>query len=134
MDIGGLIQNLGSNSITATAIYGLALLSFLDFASGVAKALSVAGDGIGGTSFKFTYVGTWAGAKGTKLVNIILALVVGVAMPDLDLLGFQVDPIGTLALGWAATFGASLVSSIKQNVDPADKTAVPEEAAAGKAG
>lgn len=134
MDIGNLLQSLIENNVTGTAVYGLALLSILDFLTGITKAFRIPGDGIAGTSFKFTYVGAWAGAKGTKFINIVLVLVAGAAMPDLTIVGFTIDPISGLGIGWAATFAASLVSSIKQNADPSDQTAVPEEAAAGKAG
>ena len=134
MDIGSLLQSLGNNTVTATAIYGAAILSIVDFLTGITKALSIKGDGIAGTSFKFTYVGAWAGAKGTKLINIIVVLIAGAAMPDVSAAGISIDPIATLGIGWAATFSASLVSSIKQNVDPSDRTAVPEEVASGKAG
>lgn len=134
MDIGSIIQGLAANSVTATVIYGLALLSFADFVTGITKAISVAGTGIGGTSFQLVYFDSWVKSKGTKLINIILVMIVGTAMPDLTVLGFSVDPVTGLGVGWAATMAFSLLDSIKTNASPGDKVAVPQEVVAPGAG
>ena len=129
MDIGSLIQNVLAGTGTATAIYGLVLLSIVDFATGVVKAASVKGDGIGGTSFKLAYVGSWAQSKGGKIVNILILLIAGEAAPDFTLVGLEVNPLSTVGLAMSASVALELFGSIKDNVNPANRLAVPMEVA-----
>ncbi len=111
MDIGNLIQNITGNSITATAIYGLVVLYAVDFATGVSAAIR---DKV----FQWEWLDVWVRANGTRLFNIIFVLLAGAAVPALDVLGFQVNPLTTLGVGWAATSAASAVASIGKNVNP----------------
>lgn len=129
MDIGNLINSVLSDGGPATAIYGLVVLSAADFLTGVAKAFSVSGDGVAGTSFKLAYVGMWAQSKGTKLINILILLIAGAASPDFNVLGFEVNPLAALGLTMAATVALELAGSIKDNVSTANRVAVPQEVA-----
>lgn len=129
--IGAIIAQLGAGTITATTIYGLALLSFLDFVTGITKAFQTPGDGFLHSAFKLAYFDAWVKTKATKLINVILVLVVGQALPDFSVLGFNIAPITGLGVAWGGTFAASLIGSIKDNVDPSNRIAVPDEALIG---
>lgn len=118
MDIGSLIQNVLGSGVTATAIYGLVLLFTVDFVTGVSKAIS-------GHAFDFAYFDSWVRSRGTRLINIIVVLLAGAAAPSFTVLGFDINPLTTLGVGWAATAAATAIKSITDNVNPADHTVVP---------
>lgn len=120
MGIGELIQGVLGNNITATAIYGLVVLFFVDFLTGVTKAISR-------ERFDFAYFDSWVRSKGVRLVNILLVLIAGAALPNLNILGFEVNPLTTLGMAWAATSAATVVASIYDNVNPDNRRAIPEE-------
>lgn len=119
MGIGELFQGILGNSVTATAIYGLVLLFAVDFITGVAKAVSL-------HKFDFAYVDSWVRFKGIRLINVLVVLLAGAAAPSFSVLGLDINPLTSLGVAWAASSALTAIDSIKDNVNPADKTAVPE--------
>lgn len=133
VDFGSLIDQLFADPATSTAIYGIVLLAFLDFATGTLRSIA-------DKTFAWSALDVWVRGKvAGRVIPLVLLLIAGQAAPDLTVLGLSVNILGATAMAGAATFAAAEVASIIENVNrnvenpvPNDNLAEPQAASAAR--
>ena len=120
MDFGHLVL-AAFQGPTGIAIWGVALLGALELVTGILKAVAK-------SQFTFDLVDVWVRTQlAGRILPIVVVLIAGAASPDFSVLGLDVNPLTTLGLAGAATYAASALASIVNNVNPAAADTPPTE-------
>jgi hypothetical protein len=120
MDFGHLVL-AAFQGPTGIAIWGIAVLAAVELVTGVLKAFAK-------SQFSLTLIDVWVRTQlAGRVLPIVIVLVAGAASPDFSVLGLDVNPLTALGLAGAATYAASAIASIMDNVNPAAADTPPTE-------
>lgn len=92
------------------AVVGVVALAILEFATGVLRSVAA-------KQFDVTLVDTWVRKTiAGRVLPIILLLLFGAFVPDLSIIGLQIDILTVTGTTAAAAFAASAIGSILENI------------------
>ena len=110
-----------TNTLEAKAIVAMATLALLDFVTGSLRAIQAG-------QFTLDAFATWVRVSLIHVVIVTLVIITGKALGPLSFGDVQIDVISLAGLAGAASFCATALKSIMDNLNPAVRDTVPPDA------
>lgn len=110
-----------TNTLEGKAIVAMAALALLDFVTGSLRAIQSG-------QFTLDAFATWVRMSLVHVVIVTLVIITGKALGPISFGDIQIDVIGLAGLAAAASFCATAIKSIVDNLNPAVRDVVPPDA------
>jgi len=92
------------------AMSGVVILAIVELVTGIAKAFA-------SKQFDVTLVDAWVRKTvAGRVIPILILLIAGEAVPDMSVLGLDINILSTTGLAAAATFAVAALGSITDNI------------------
>lgn len=110
-----------TNTLEGKAIVAMATLALLDFVTGSLRAIQSG-------QFTLDAFATWVRTSLIHVVIVTLVIITGKALGPISFGDIQIDAIGLAGLAGAASFCATQLKSIIDNLNPSKLDVVPPDA------
>lgn len=110
-----------TNTLEGKAIAAMAALALLDFVTGSLRAIQSG-------QFTLDAFATWVRLSLIHVVIVTLVIITGKALGPISFGDIQIDLISVAGLAGAASFCATALKSIVDNLNPAVRDVVPPDA------